>query len=106
MSMRARRRIADATVAAATLVDGWRSPADALSVETGNGAGLRCSDAMSSTGNRPTGAGSLTQLRRVDGVTLKRPRHRELPRKTVPRHCVLGCGISQLCIFEAVSLAV
>ena len=59
---------------------GVLSPADALLAEEGNLTGRHTSDAMSSTGNMLTVSRSLTQMRMVDGVGLKRPWKRELSR--------------------------
>ena len=59
---------------------GVLSPADALLAEEGNLTGSNSSDAMRSTGNMLTGSRSLTQMRMVDGVGLKRPWEREFSR--------------------------
>ena len=52
---------------------GVLSPADALLAEVRSGKGRPSSDVISSTGNMLTGPRSLTQMRIVDGVRLKRP---------------------------------
>ena len=56
---------------------GVLSPADALLAEVGNGTGRPSSAAMSSIRKMLTGPRSLTQMRIVDGVGLKRPWHKE-----------------------------